>query len=177
MYLKGQEIQEFDINDPRNPGCPCHKYQKLADEEYKKLLASAEKKNEITISENGTSSSERDGGISGSETNENGVSSSENKIDEEGISLAEKKNSGSELNISGKENNNNSSGRINAGGKIDRGNFSGGSSQKKGSSQNHNRYKRKKHIKKHPLWNRVKSWRGWDVCKESRVVSACFHWK
>lgn len=28
----------FDINDPRNPNCPCHKYQKLADEEYKKLL-------------------------------------------------------------------------------------------------------------------------------------------
>jgi len=28
----------FDINDPRNPNCPCHKYQKLADEEYRKLL-------------------------------------------------------------------------------------------------------------------------------------------
>lgn len=27
-----------DINDPRNPKCPCHKYQKLADEEYRKLL-------------------------------------------------------------------------------------------------------------------------------------------
>lgn len=29
---------EFDIKDPRNPHCTCHKYQKLADEEYKKLL-------------------------------------------------------------------------------------------------------------------------------------------
>lgn len=28
----------FDLNDPRNPQCPCHKYQKLADEEYRKLL-------------------------------------------------------------------------------------------------------------------------------------------
>ncbi len=28
----------FDMNDPRNPQCPCHKYQKLADEEYRKLL-------------------------------------------------------------------------------------------------------------------------------------------
>lgn len=27
-----------NINDPRNPNCPCHKYQKLADEEYRKLL-------------------------------------------------------------------------------------------------------------------------------------------
>jgi hypothetical protein len=25
---------KYDINDPRNPKCPCHKYQKLADEEY-----------------------------------------------------------------------------------------------------------------------------------------------
>ena len=25
---------QYDINDPRNPDCPCHKYQKLADEEY-----------------------------------------------------------------------------------------------------------------------------------------------
>lgn len=27
----------LDLNDPRNPNCPCHKYQKLADEEYKKM--------------------------------------------------------------------------------------------------------------------------------------------
>lgn len=33
----------FDINDPRNPHCPCHKYQKLADEEYKKLLRAGNK--------------------------------------------------------------------------------------------------------------------------------------
>ena len=33
----------FDINDPRNPHCPCHKYQKLADEEYKKLLRTGNK--------------------------------------------------------------------------------------------------------------------------------------
>lgn len=24
----------YDLNDPRNPNCPCHKYQKLADEEF-----------------------------------------------------------------------------------------------------------------------------------------------
>ena len=29
---------KFDLNDPRNPDCPCHKYQKIADEEYFKLL-------------------------------------------------------------------------------------------------------------------------------------------
>ncbi len=35
----------FDINDPRNPHCPCHKYQKLADEEYAKLIRVGNKGN------------------------------------------------------------------------------------------------------------------------------------
>lgn len=26
--------KEFDLNDPRNPNCPCHKYQKMADNEF-----------------------------------------------------------------------------------------------------------------------------------------------
>jgi hypothetical protein len=30
---------KFDLNDPRNPDCPCHKYQKQADKEYEALLA------------------------------------------------------------------------------------------------------------------------------------------
>lgn len=29
--------QVYDLNDPRNPDCPCHKYQKMADDEFKKL--------------------------------------------------------------------------------------------------------------------------------------------
>lgn len=28
--------QEYDINDPRNPNCPCHQWQKKADEEYQR---------------------------------------------------------------------------------------------------------------------------------------------
>ena len=36
----------FDLNDPRNPQCPCHKYQKLADDEFKKLLRSGNKTND-----------------------------------------------------------------------------------------------------------------------------------
>jgi len=32
------EHQQFDINDPRNPDCPCHKLQKLADDEYQQIL-------------------------------------------------------------------------------------------------------------------------------------------
>ncbi|HEY0030856.1 MAG TPA: hypothetical protein VGC65_08880 [Bacteroidia bacterium] len=29
--------QEYDINDPRNPDCPCHKYQQMADNAYEQL--------------------------------------------------------------------------------------------------------------------------------------------
>lgn len=28
---------QYDINDPRNPDCPCHKLQKIADEEFAQL--------------------------------------------------------------------------------------------------------------------------------------------
>jgi hypothetical protein len=33
----GNDKQVFDLNDPRNPDCPCHKYQKMADEEFEQL--------------------------------------------------------------------------------------------------------------------------------------------
>lgn len=29
--------QVFDLNDPRNPDCPCHKYQKMADDEFEQI--------------------------------------------------------------------------------------------------------------------------------------------
>jgi hypothetical protein len=29
------DTNKYDINDPRNPDCPCHKAQKLADDEYR----------------------------------------------------------------------------------------------------------------------------------------------
>ncbi|HET6991570.1 MAG TPA: hypothetical protein VFJ43_09620 [Bacteroidia bacterium] len=31
--------QKYELNDPRNPDCPCHAAQKQAEEEYKKLQA------------------------------------------------------------------------------------------------------------------------------------------
>ncbi|CAN5411046.1 hypothetical protein BH10BAC1_BH10BAC1_15720 [soil metagenome] len=30
--------QQYDLNDPRNPDCPCHKLQKQADDEYQRQL-------------------------------------------------------------------------------------------------------------------------------------------
>ena len=40
---------KWDINDPRNPNCPCHKYQKMADEEYKKLVLKERKENSSAL--------------------------------------------------------------------------------------------------------------------------------
>jgi hypothetical protein len=43
-------IQEYDINDPRNPNCPCHKQQQKADQEYSQLLLNnIENKSKINL--------------------------------------------------------------------------------------------------------------------------------
>lgn len=56
MYLilflnisNAQVEQNYSINDPRNPNCPCHQYQKLADDEFKNLAANSDKKNSEAI--------------------------------------------------------------------------------------------------------------------------------
>lgn len=36
-FSQNLENQQYDLNDPRNPDCPCHKLQKLADDEYNKI--------------------------------------------------------------------------------------------------------------------------------------------
>src|ERR1051326_720750 len=38
ITVPGDSVKgKYDINDPRNPHCPCHQYQKLADEEFARL--------------------------------------------------------------------------------------------------------------------------------------------
>jgi hypothetical protein len=46
-FLSAQSLNKegYDLNDPRNPKCPCHKYQKLADEEYKQWIKKQTKSN------------------------------------------------------------------------------------------------------------------------------------
>ena len=41
---------KYDLNDPRNPNCPCHKHQKLADEEYKNWLRGRSRETGIAVS-------------------------------------------------------------------------------------------------------------------------------
>jgi hypothetical protein len=36
VYSQNVQRSGYDINDPRNPDCPCHKLQKLADDEYER---------------------------------------------------------------------------------------------------------------------------------------------
>ena len=36
-FAQNIQNQQYDINDPRNPNCPCHKLQKLADDEYQRI--------------------------------------------------------------------------------------------------------------------------------------------
>jgi hypothetical protein len=60
---------KFPINDPRNPNCPCHTYQKLADDEFNKLSG-----NEITVN-SGKNDSNYENTFIG-----NSVANSKNKI-------------------------------------------------------------------------------------------------
>lgn len=41
---------KYDINDPRNPNCPCHKYQKQADDEYKNWLKNQAREKGVNVS-------------------------------------------------------------------------------------------------------------------------------
>lgn len=41
---------KYDLNDPRNPDCPCHQHQKLADEEYKEWLKKQAREQGVSVS-------------------------------------------------------------------------------------------------------------------------------
>jgi hypothetical protein len=38
IYAQPNKQQKYDINDPRNPDCPCHQQQKIAEKEYRELM-------------------------------------------------------------------------------------------------------------------------------------------
>ena len=40
---------KYNINDPRNPHCPCHQYQKLADEEFARLQNKEKSKGNVSV--------------------------------------------------------------------------------------------------------------------------------
>jgi hypothetical protein len=105
--LISQNGIQYPINDPRNPNCPCHKAQKLADDEFNKLLASANQPKSILGNlpqqkkENNVKHIDRpklkDNGISEAEQEKinrvlNNDAVSDKNILDEGISEAEQEN-------------------------------------------------------------------------------------
>ncbi len=49
VSIKGDSLKsKFPINDPRNPDCPCHKQQHLADLEYRKSQGLKSEKTKVT---------------------------------------------------------------------------------------------------------------------------------
>ena len=154
----------YPITDPRNPNCPCHKYQKLADDEFKNLLA----QNNLVNKEIGIS--DDDQGKINKQFNDN------SKEDHEGIS------SDNLARISVFEGDN-VLGKINDDPgelkvieqKMDRSGSSSFGSRNK--TTKHWKGKRKKHSSRYKQLKRVFYVGGWDIWKRKKVTSACFHWK
>jgi hypothetical protein len=49
--MRAQNVQQaYELNDPRNPDCPCHKLQKQAEEEYARqnMKAGNEEQEQVT---------------------------------------------------------------------------------------------------------------------------------
>jgi hypothetical protein len=44
--------QQYDLNDPRNPDCPCHKLQKQAEDEYKQQQVENNTDNQMALNNN-----------------------------------------------------------------------------------------------------------------------------
>ena len=158
----------YPINDPRNPDCPCHKYQKLADEEYKKLLAgnkSLEKEKNIVINEN-------------KKTNKNNNSVNQNKI----LALIPDDNSFHKLPISSDEGLN-TLGEINdepleliiSEQTINR--PESFSNAKHNKTTKHWKGKRKKHRAYYKQLKRIFDVSSWGIWKRKKITSACYHWR
>ncbi|MBK9285997.1 MAG: hypothetical protein IPM51_17005 [Sphingobacteriaceae bacterium] len=167
----------YDINDPRNPNCPCHKYQKLADEEYKKLLAGAQSNSDSKNNAQRTNiqlQTQAQSSVSWRNPNSNrfkqiqderGMSftninpeylQSINPIflpthtHEKGISFSDSKFLTSKI-------------YVKSGSKYHKSKFK-------------SRHKRKKFLDKHKKFRKFLNVKGWDVWKEFKNVSKCYDW-
>lgn len=185
----------YPINDPRNPDCPCHKYQKLADEEFKKLLTQTKVVNEQKIKPVELLASNKHVGISddaqGKKNNLNkdphiGVSNDDmgklKKINEDkqpGISADDKEKNKEFI----PNNIDNSLGKINEENvewTISEQKVSRSGSIKRAPqyiTTKHWKAKRKKHSAFYKQMKRIFYVGGWDIWKGKRITSACYHWK
>lgn len=154
----------YPINDPRNPNCPCHKYQKLADEEYKKLLAQNNAvSNEKGISDDGQEKINKQINEKKKEHHE-GISYD----DLVRISVFESDNVLGKINDTPGE-------IIVSEQKTDRVGSSSNSSKNK--TNKHWKGKQKKHSVHYKQLKRIFYVGGWDIWKRKRITTACFHWR
>jgi hypothetical protein len=171
-FAKAQS--EFPINDPRNPKCPCHKYQQQAEEEYKQLLAqnnSVNSSNEITMNDDklihGGASNHAFGNLPGNTINppKHGGISSDDLLR---INVWEGKDVFGNINYDPGE-------LIVSEQKADR----SGSTYKEYHSSNTARWKgkHKKHTAFHKQLKRIFYVGGWDIWKRKRNAASCYHWK
>lgn len=188
----------YPINDPRNPDCPCHKYQKLADEEFKKLLTQNKTVNDQKTKPVELLASNKHIGIS------DDAMGKLNKInDDKHIGISDdamgKLNKTNEdklptdmgINADDKEKNkvfipNDTDHGI---GNINEKNRDWSVNEQKitrsGSkirspqyiTSKHWKVKRKKHSAFYKQMKRIFYVGGWDIWKGKRITSACYHWR
>lgn len=173
----------YPITDPRNPNCPCHKYQKLAEEEFKNLLA---KNNAINTEKNVpiVLASNKHVGIS--EDAQGKLSKIINDDKHDGIS-----DDGLNKKLAM---NDNPIGNINQDTSTPLSVTTKNTAELNGSEQKmsrsssvsrspqytttkHWKGKRKKHTSFYKQMKRIFYVGGWGIWKGKRVTNACFHWK
>lgn len=171
---------EYPLNDPRNPKCPCHKYQQQAEEEYKQLLAqnnSLNNNKEIKLNND-----KKFVGLSndalGNKHHNSGESSLINQInppkfngvsadDLTRINIAEGDNILGNIKYEPGE-------LIVSEQKIGRsGSYYG---VKPYSTTKHWKGKHKRHTAFHKQLKRIFYIGGWDIWKRKKITSACYHW-
>jgi hypothetical protein len=72
-------IVKYDLNDPRNPDCPCHKAQKLAEDEYRKSQVQQQQQNPVDNS-TAQNNQSNDNPINNNRGNDNNVSNNDNDV-------------------------------------------------------------------------------------------------
>ena len=178
-----QNGEQFPINDPRNPNCPCHKLQKQAEDEYKNLMANATKGNagnNFMLQQNANRNPVQQ------RINRNNISNK--NILEQGISEADQFQQNSIQSIQNNEINMQPLPQIFLPvGEQEQGiSFSGLNFRSKGVSSSgsfhkgkrtaHTKHIRKKFIYKHKKLQKLLDVQHWNILKEFKNVTACYHW-
>jgi hypothetical protein len=173
---------DYPINDPRNPNCPCHKYQKLAEEEYKKLLSGTNKQTSEPLFASNKQNGISDDALGNANNTKNTLGDLSNNSDpvnepgHEGISSDDL----GRINVSEGDN---VLGKIND--EPDDIVVSEQKMDRSGSIYKAPRYYTTKHWKgkhrRHAAFfkqlKRIFCVGDWNIWTRKRITSACYHWK